>query len=55
MDTFLASVVIFGLLIFFHELGHFMAAKKVAIKVHEFSMGFGPRLISIPKGETTYN
>ncbi|MFZ5634820.1 MAG: RIP metalloprotease RseP [Bacillota bacterium] len=55
MDTFLASVIVFGLLIFIHELGHFMVAKLVGIKVHEFSMGFGPKLISLPRGETSYN
>ncbi|MFZ5646317.1 MAG: RIP metalloprotease RseP [Bacillota bacterium] len=55
MSTFLASVVVFGLLIFFHELGHFAVAKLVGIKVHEFSLGFGPRLLSIPRGETAYN
>ncbi|MFZ5642401.1 MAG: RIP metalloprotease RseP [Bacillota bacterium] len=55
MDTFIASVIVFGVLIFFHELGHFMVAKMVGIKVHEFSLGFGPKLISIQRGETTYN
>ncbi|MHB8157738.1 MAG: RIP metalloprotease RseP [Desulfocucumaceae bacterium] len=55
MDTFLASIVVFGVLIFFHELGHFMVAKMVGIKVHEFSLGFGPKIFSIPRGETSYN
>lgn len=55
MLTFIASVFVFGMLIFFHELGHFMVAKLVGIKVHEFSLGFGPKLFGIPKGETSYN
>lgn len=55
MFTFIASIVIFGVLIFFHELGHFAVAKLVGIKVHEFSLGFGPKIISLPRGETAYN
>lgn len=55
MLTFIASVFVFGILIFFHELGHFAVAKMVGIKVHEFSLGFGPKLLTIPRGETLYN
>lgn len=55
MLTFIASVFVFGLLIFFHELGHFAIAKLVGIKVHEFSLGFGPKLLTFPRGETSYN
>ncbi|MFZ5649549.1 MAG: RIP metalloprotease RseP [Bacillota bacterium] len=55
MSTFLASVIVFGVLIFFHELGHFAVAKLVGIKVHEFSLGFGPKLLSLVRGETAYN
>lgn len=55
MDTVLASIIVFGVLIFFHELGHFMVAKMVGIKVLEFSLGFGPKLISITSKETAYN
>lgn len=54
MTTFLASIFVFGLLILFHELGHFVIAKKVGIQVHEFSMGFGPKLIGFHKGGTLY-
>ena len=45
MSTFIASIVVFGMLIFFHELGHFAVAKRVGMMVHEFSLGFGPRLV----------
>ncbi len=55
MITFVASVFVFGLLIFFHELGHFAVAKFIGIKVYEFSLGFGPKLITFPRGETAYN
>lgn len=55
MLTFMASVFVFGMIIFFHELGHFLVAKLVGVKVYEFSMGFGPKLLSFSKGETFYN
>ncbi|MCL5290834.1 MAG: RIP metalloprotease RseP [Bacillota bacterium] len=55
MQTFVASVVVFGLLIFFHELGHFLVAKRVGIMVHEFSLGFGPKVFGIHRGDTRYN
>ncbi|MEW6274502.1 MAG: RIP metalloprotease RseP [Bacillota bacterium] len=55
MQTFWAAVFVFGLLIIFHELGHFILARAVGIQIHEFSIGFGPRLFSIPRGETAYN
>ena len=55
MQTFIASVVVFGLLIFIHELGHFLVAKKVGILVHEFSLGFGPKIFGHKRGETIYN
>jgi len=53
--TIIASIVAFGLLIFFHELGHFLMAKKVGIKVEKFSLGFGPELIGFTKGDTRYS
>lgn len=48
-------VLVLGLLIFIHELGHFLVAKKVGIKVHEFALGFGKKLFSTTRGETTYS
>ena len=44
--------MIFGLLIFFHELGHFLLAKRAGIRVNEFSLGLGPTIWGIQKGET---
>jgi len=49
-----ASILGFGLLIFFHELGHFIMAKKIGVKVEKFSLGYGPELLGFTKGETRY-
>lgn len=48
------AVLVFGLLIFVHELGHFMAAKACGIKVNEFALGMGPKLAGFKKGETLF-
>jgi len=53
--TLTASVLIFGLLILAHEFGHFVTAKAAGIRVVEFAIGFGPRLVSWGRGETTYS
>jgi regulator of sigma E protease len=45
----------FGLLIFVHELGHFLAARAVGIKVNDFSLGMGPRLWHFRRGETDFS
>ncbi|MCR4430548.1 MAG: RIP metalloprotease RseP [Tepidanaerobacteraceae bacterium] len=55
MYTFLASLIVFGMLIFFHELGHFIVAKLSDIKVREFSLGFGPQIFRVKPGETEYS
>lgn len=49
-----AVLAFVGLLIFVHELGHFLFAKLFDIKVERFSLGFGPPLVRFVKGETTY-
>ena len=49
-----AVVVILGLCIFFHELGHFLVAKLSRMKVEEFAVGLGPVLGGIRRGETLY-
>ncbi|HET7658068.1 MAG TPA: site-2 protease family protein [Bacillales bacterium] len=54
METFIAIVIIFGLLISIHELGHLLLAKKAGILCREFAIGFGPKLFSIRKRETIY-
>jgi len=50
----LAVVLGIGFLIFIHELGHFLVAKLVGIRVLGFSIGFGPRVIGFRRGETDY-
>jgi regulator of sigma E protease len=53
--TAVATIFVFGLLVFFHELGHYGVARMVGVKVLEFSLGFGPKLYSYTKNETVYN
>ncbi len=53
--TILVIILILGILIFVHELGHFIAAKKAGVKVEEFGLGFPPRLFAVKRGETTYS
>ncbi len=52
--TIIAFILILGFLVFVHELGHFLAAKKFNIEVEEFAIGFPPRLFSKKIGETEY-
>ena len=49
------AVALFELIIFLHEGGHFITAKKSGIKVNEFALGMGPKIFSFTKGETTYS
>lgn len=50
----LIAILFFGLIVFFHELGHFTFAKLFKVKVNEFAMGMGPTLFKFKKGETKY-
>jgi len=52
--TIAATIVCLGVLIFVHELGHFLAAKSVDIEVSRFSIGFGPKVVGFKRGETEY-
>ena len=52
--TLLATIVVLGVLIFVHELGHFMAAKSVGIDVQRFSIGLPPTMVGFRRGETEY-
>jgi regulator of sigma E protease len=54
MLTILATIVLLGVLIFVHELGHFMTAKLVDIEVPRFSIGLGPKMVGFKRGETEY-
>ena len=52
--TIIYFIIALGVLVFIHEFGHFIIAKKQGIGVEKFSMGFGPKLFSFQRGETTY-
>ncbi len=54
MESTIAFILIFGSLVFFHELGHFIFAKRAGIMVREFAIGFGPKILGFTKGETLY-
>lgn len=55
MITILATIFVFGIIVFIHELGHFITAKLCNMRVDEFAIGFGPTLIKKQKGETLYS
>ena len=52
--TILVAVLVLGLLVVVHEAGHFLAARRAGIRVHEFTIGFGPALYRRRIGETLY-
>jgi len=54
IGTIFAFILVFGILVFVHEFGHFFMAKLVGIRVDVFSFGYGKRLIGIKKGDTDY-
>src|SRR5258706_12217286 len=54
MTTLLAFAFVLGVLVFVHELGHFLAAKRVGIRVLKFQLGFNPTIISFRRGDTEY-
>ncbi|QZA33529.1 RIP metalloprotease RseP [Hydrogenibacillus sp. N12] len=55
LGTALAIVAVFGLLVFVHELGHFLLARRAGILAREFAIGFGPKLFSFKPGETLWS
>src|SRR5436305_11913138 len=54
MTTILAFGFVLGVLVFVHELGHFLAAKRVGIRVLKFQLGFNPTVLSFRRGDTEY-
>ncbi len=54
MTTIVATIFVLGILIFFHELGHFLVAKRSGIRVEKFSLGFPPKMIGKKIGDTEY-
>lgn len=55
MFTLLIFIIVIGILVLVHELGHFVMAKRAGMKVEEFGFGFPPRLWGFKKGETIYS
>ena len=55
MFYIILAILIFGVLIATHELGHFATAKLLGVKVNEFSIGMGPTIFKWEKGETLYS
>jgi regulator of sigma E protease len=53
--TVLSFILVLGVLVFIHELGHFIVAKRVGIRVHRFSLGFPPYIFTKTIGETAYS
>ncbi|MCP8616489.1 RIP metalloprotease RseP [Salirhabdus salicampi] len=54
MNTVIAFILMFGLLVFIHELGHLIFAKRAGMLAREFAIGFGPKIFSYRKNETLY-
>jgi len=54
VNTLLAFLFVLGVLVFVHELGHFMAARRLGVRVLTFSLGFGPKLLKVKRGDTEY-
>jgi regulator of sigma E protease len=52
--TIVAFVFVLGVLIFVHELGHFLMARRIGVRVITFSLGFGPKLVGFHRGDTEY-
>jgi regulator of sigma E protease len=54
VQTILAFLFVLGVLIFVHELGHFMMARRLGVRVLTFSLGFGPKILKFRRGDTEY-
>ncbi|MBI3264583.1 MAG: RIP metalloprotease RseP [Acidobacteria bacterium] len=54
MTTVLSFLFVLGVLVFVHELGHFLMARRIGVRVITFSLGFGPKLLSYRRGDTEY-
>ena len=50
----IVALLVFGIIVIFHEFGHFIVAKKNGIVVEEFAVGMGPKLFGVRRGETEY-
>ena len=50
--TIIYFLIVIGILVFVHELGHFLVAKKNGVRVEKFSLGMGPKVVGYKKGDT---
>ena len=55
MLKYILAIIIFGIIIFIHEFGHFFTAKLCNVKVNKFAIGMGPRILKKQIGETEYS
>ena len=54
MTALIAFLFVIGILVFIHEMGHFLVAKWRGVRVERFSLGFGKKLVGFTRGETEY-
>ncbi len=54
LETIVSGVIVFSILVVVHELGHFVFAKRVGVKVLEFAFGYPPRVFAVKRGDTEY-
>ena len=54
MNSFFGFIFVLGVLVFVHELGHFLAARRLGVRVITFSLGFGPKIFKFTRGDTEY-
>ena len=52
--SFIVFIIVLSILILVHEFGHFIMAKRCGVRIRTFSLGFGPKIIGIKRGDTTY-
>ena len=55
LNVIIAPIIVFAIIVIVHEGGHFFMAKLTGMKVDEFAVGFGPKIVSFRKGETLYS
>ena len=55
LTSIIIAILLFSIIVLFHELGHFLLAKANGIRVNEFSLGLGPTIVGFQKGETKYS
>ncbi len=54
LTSLVAFVFVLGVLVFVHELGHYLMARRIGVRVLTFSLGFGPKLLTVRRGDTDY-